>query len=115
MIHGAISQAEQWGLLGAFFVMFAISGLNSRARRPLQCIPSLAAGMLIIAANLGLLTLANHFANETFNIFQLITLQSIAVESSLVIIGYCLIVRALAILTRTLLQAPAADTRRHGI
>lgn len=85
---------EHWVLVAVFFAIFAGCGLFERRRRSgLGCI---SLGVLAVVGNALLLTLANRVGYGQFDLLQLLTLQDAAVESTLIVIGYCLMVRGLA-------------------
>lgn len=93
---------EHWILVAVFFAIFAGCGLFERRRRSgLGCI---GLGLLAVVANVLLLTLANRIGYGEFNLLQLLSLQDATVESTLILIGYCLMVRGFAQSLRLRLQ-----------
>ena len=85
---------EHWVLVAVFFAIFAGCGLFERRRRSgAGCI---GLGVLAVVANALLLALANRIGYGQFDLLQLLMLQDATVESTLIVIGYCLIIRGLA-------------------
>jgi uncharacterized protein (DUF486 family) len=103
MHHVTATQPEHWILLAAFFTIFAVYGFLKKPRSARHCLPCLAAGILAIAANTALLMVANRVGYGSFNIVHQLTLQQASIESSFIVIGYCLMLRGLAILARAML------------
>lgn len=96
---------EHWVLIAVFFAIFAGCGLFERRRRSGAGCISL--GILALLANVALLVLANRVGYGRFDLLQLLTLQDAAVESTLIVIGYCLVIRGIAQSVRTRLQPRA--------
>jgi len=103
MHHTTVTQPEHWILLAVFFAIFAVYGFIKKPRSARHCLPCLAAGILAIGANTALLMVANRVGYGSFNILHQLTLQQASIESSLIVIGYCLMLRGLAILARAIL------------
>lgn len=93
-LNGNFPFPEHWLLVAVFFAIFAGCGLFERRRRSgAGCI---GLGALALIANVMLLALANRVGYGEFDLLQLLTLQDATVESTLIVIGYCLIIRGLA-------------------
>jgi len=103
MHHVTATQPEHWILLAVFFAIFAVYGFTRKPRSAHHCLPCLAAGMLAIGTNTVLLMVANRVGYGSFNILHQLTLQQASIESSFIVIGYCLMLRGLAILARAVL------------
>ncbi len=103
MHHLPAAQPEHWLLLSIFFAIFAIVGFIKKPRSAGHCLPCLAAGITAIAINTVLLVVANRVGYDSFNVLDQLTLQRVSIESTFIVIGYCLMLRGLAILIRALL------------
>lgn len=96
---------EHWVLIAIFFAIFAGCGLFERRRRSgWGCI---GLGILAVGVNALLLALGNRVGYGEFDLVQLLLLQDATVESTLIVIGYCLMVRGLAQSLRLRLQPRA--------
>ena len=98
---------EHWILVAVFFAIFACCGLFERRRR--SGAGCMGLGMLAVIGNALLLMLANRIGYGQFDLLQLLMLQDATVESTLIVIGYCLMIRGLAQSIRLRLQP-----RPHG-
>lgn len=105
---------EQWLLLGVFFVLFAIYGFT-KSTQGSGCRPCyyIFIGLLVVAGNSLVLLLANRSGIDEFNLLQLITLKQTTIESSFIVLGYCLIVQGLAMLLRWFLLPASIRASRH--
>jgi hypothetical protein len=101
MYHGQGAQPEHWALLAVFFTLFALYGLLKKPRPGHAGGTSIVLGLLSVAANAGLLMLANHVGYDSYDVLALLTLKLASVESSFIIFGYCLIVSGITRLVRT--------------
>lgn len=82
---------EHWLLVAVFFAIFAGCGLFERRRRSgANCI---GLGLLAVVANTLLLALANRVGYGQFDLVQLLLLKDATVESTLILVGYCLMIR----------------------
>jgi uncharacterized protein (DUF486 family) len=102
MQYGHAGQPEHWMLLGIFFLIFALYGFLKKPRSATQCLSCITVGLLALAVNAVALLVANRIGYGSYDIGQLLSLQRAAVESSLIIIGYCMIIRGLAMFVRGL-------------
>ncbi len=105
---------EQWLLLGVFFLLFAVYGFTKNTRGP-GCRPCsyIIFGLLALIANSLLLLIANRTGMGQFDLLQLILLKQAAIESSFIVLGYCLIVQGIAMLIRTLFEPAAVRASRN--
>lgn len=93
-LNGNFPFPEHWVLIAVFFAIFAGCGLFERHRRSgAACI---GLGLLALVVNVALLALANRIGYDQFDVLQLLTLQDATVESTLIVIGYCLMIRGFA-------------------
>lgn len=106
MYYGQGAQPEHWALLAVFFTLFALYGLLKKPRPGHPCATFILLGLLSVAANAGLLMLANYVGYDSYHVLALLTLKQASVESSFIIFGYCLIVSGITRLVRTFF-APA--------
>lgn len=93
---------EHWLLVAVFFAIFAGCGLFERRRR--SGAGCMGLGILAVIANALLLVLANRIGYGQFDLLQLLMLQDATVESTLIVIGYCLMIRGFAQSLRFRLQ-----------
>ncbi len=104
-LNANFSFPEHWVLIAVFFAIFAGCGLFERRRRSgAGCI---GLGLLALTTNAALLALANRVGYGEFDLLQLLTLQDATVESTLIVIGYCLVIRGIAQSVRMRLQPRA--------
>jgi len=88
------SHSEQWLILSIFFVLFAISGLLNRPRaRRLESYQLFFIGLFTVIANVAILAVLNKAGMSDQNIFSALLLKNLSIESSFIILGYCLISR----------------------
>lgn len=106
MYHGQGAHPEHWALLAVFFTLFALYGLLKKPRPGHPCATVILAGLLSVAANAALLMLGNYAGYDSYDVLALLTLRQASVESSFIILGYCLIVSGITHLVRTIF-APA--------
>ncbi|NIP73699.1 MAG: hypothetical protein GWO16_12025 [Gammaproteobacteria bacterium] len=100
MPYADVGQPEHWTLLLAFFVLFAVHGLWRKPASPYPGIVCLMLGTGAVLLNAGLLLAANHLGYGSYPLLELLTLRQAALESSLIIVGYCIIVRGLCVFIR---------------
>jgi len=105
---------EQWLLLGIFFILFAIYGFT-KSTRGAGCRPCyyIFIGLLAVAGNSLVLLMANRSGIDEFNLLQLITLKQTTIESSFIVLGYCLIVQGIAMLIRWLFLPASIKASRN--
>lgn len=111
MSYADAGQPEHWTLLLAFFVLFAVHGLWRKPTSTYPGIVCLVLGTGAVLVNAGLLLAANQMGYGSYPLLALLTLREAAVESSLIILGYCVIVRGLAVFLR---YVAAPDPIRAG-
>jgi hypothetical protein len=105
---------EQWLLLGVFFVLFAIYGFT-KSTQGSGCRPCyyIFIGILAVAANSLVLLMANRSGIDDFNLLHLIMLKQTTIESSFIVLGYCLIVQGIAMLIRWLFLPASIRASRN--
>ena len=93
---------EQWLLLGVFFLLFAIYGFTRKAKYS-GCRPCyyIFFGILAIVGNALMLFIANRAGLDNFNLVKMITLEQTTLESSFIVLGYCLIIHGTAMLIKS--------------
>lgn len=91
---------EHWILLSVFFAIFALCGFMVPRKNSRPAAFYFAMGLLALVVNGVGLALARHLGYQAYSIFDLFTLQQVAIESTLIVFGYCLIVRAVAVFFR---------------
>jgi hypothetical protein len=105
---------EQWLLLGVFFLLFAIYGFTKNTRgsgcRPCSYIVF---GLLAVLGNSLLLLIANRAGMAQFELLQLIMLKQATIESSFIVLGYCLIVQGIAMLIRSMFVPASVKASRN--
>ena len=106
MFEPTTAVPDHWLHLVIFFAIFALCGLLGRRRPPGHGIGCVALGLLALGANATLLLFADRFGYGDYDLLQLVTLRQTAVESTIIIIGYCLVVRGLAVVVRNCLVVP---------
>lgn len=94
---------EYWILIGVFFFLFAICGFNKKTRHG-GCGPChfIAIGFIIMAINCVVLMGANRIGYDEFNLLRLITLKTATIESSFIVLGYCLMIQGIAMFLKKL-------------
>ena len=86
--------SDQWVVLAIFFGLFAISGLFNRPRaRQFESVHFYIFGALTIIANIILLVVLRKMGMSDQSIVSALTLRDLSLESSFVVLGYCLIAR----------------------
>jgi hypothetical protein len=105
---------EQWLLLGVFFLLFAIYGFTKNTRTS-GCRPCyyIVIGLLALAGNSLLIMIANRTGMAQLDLLQLIMLQQATIESSFIVLGYCLIVQGIAMLIRSLFVPASVKASRN--
>lgn len=105
---------EQWLLLGVFFLLFAIYGFSKNIQGP-GCRPCnyIIFGLLATVGNSMALLIADRTGMAEFDLLQLILLRQATIESSFIIIGYCLIVQGIAMLIKSLFVPTSVRASRH--
>ena len=89
-------QTEQWIILGIFFGLFFLAGLFNRPRaRQLEYYQFMLYGFLTVLVNVGILFALNKNGIEQHNIFQALMLKDLALSTSFIAFGYCLMWRGL--------------------
>ena len=104
---------EYWILIGVFFVLFAICGFNKKTRHG-GCGPChfIAIGFIIMAINCVVLMGANRIGYDEFNLLRLITLKTATIESSFIVLGYCLMIQGIAMFLKKLFMPNLSRTQR---
>ena len=87
---------DHWLLFATIFAIFFICGLVRRNRPGQRQPPMFALGMAAVGLNTLALMAANMLGIEQFDILRLLTLREVTIESSFMILGYCLILRGIA-------------------
>ena len=104
---------EQGILLTVFFLLFAYCGfVKNPTRSSLPASYYLVWGILAILANSIALLIREAAGLSNYPILTLIQLKAVSIESSFIILGYCLLVRAAATTLRNVLSPAAFRTRR---
>ena len=105
---------DQWLLLGVFFLLFAIYGFT-KSTRAAGCRPCyyILFGLLALVGNSLLLLLASRAGIAQFDLIQIITLKQTTIESSFIVLGYCLIVQGIAMLLKHLFVPASIRANRH--
>jgi len=106
-------QFEQGILLTVFFLLFAYCGfVKNPARNSMPASYYMVWGILAIIANSIALLILDTAGLSSHPILSLIQLKAVSIESSFIILGYCLLVRAAASTLRNVLSPAAFRTRR---
>lgn len=103
---------EQGILLAVFFLLFAYCGFVKHPGRGLPPAYFVVWGVLAILANSIALMAMNVAGLGDYAILDLLRLKQVSIESSFVILGYCLLVRAAANYVRILMTPSALRSRR---
>ena len=106
---------EHWLMLVIFFAIFAACGLARGPRSRLSPSASILLGLLMVFANSLVLLIANRIGYDTFNLRALLTLHQATIESSFIILGYCLIVRGVAGACRGGRRSPVLRSSRDFV
>jgi hypothetical protein len=112
MEHVQNTQPEHWLLLAVFFGIVAICALISKPKSNSQALPCVTLGILAVLFNSFLLLLADRIGYGSYDVLSLVTLQQASIESSFVVIGYCLVVRGFALVARSLFTQNTARAGR---
>jgi len=104
MLDTATTLPQHWLPLATFFAIVALCGLLGRQRPAHHGLGCVAAGAVALGVNSALLLLADRVGYGDYDLLQLVTLQDAAVESTIIIIGYCLVIRGLAVVLRNCLM-----------
>ena len=112
MSYEGLGNPEQWLLLIVFFVIFAFCGFIRKPDPNLRPGKYIIPGILLLIANSLLLLIANRIGYDSYNLFHLLSLKQIPIESSFIILGYCLIIRGIAIYLRYLFTPSLVKSRR---
>lgn len=100
MPYAEATQPEHWPLLIAFFALFAVHGLSRRPGSTGPCVSCIALGLLAVAANASVLLVVNRIGYGAYPVTELVLLQRVSIESSLIILGYCVVIRGIALFLR---------------
>lgn len=94
-----------WFILAIFFTIFAVCGMTRK--NSAQATPShyIALGTIAVVINTALLFFANRAGYGSFDLLDLITLREAAIESSFIILGYCMMIYGIGNLLRTTFYA----------
>lgn len=110
MIETLTTVPQHWLPLGVFFAIFALCGLLGRPRPAGHGLGCAGLGALALGANAALLLLADRVGYGDYDLIQLVTLREAAVESTIMIIGYCLMIRGIAVVLRNCMVTRAQDS-----
>lgn len=113
MPYAESAQPEHWVLLTIFFAIVALCSLTKKPQTGLQALPCISLGILALVVNSGLLIAANQAGYGSYDIVSLLTLRDAVVESTLIIIGYALMVRAGAMIVRGLFTQSTVASRTY--
>ncbi len=106
-------QPDQWLLLTVFFLIFAGCGLFSKARPFNDTMMTFFLGLSAIAINCTLLVIANKVGAGGYQILDMLMLKKIAIESTIIIIGYCLVIKALGQMLRYFITPAQVRSRTY--
>jgi len=95
-----LSMTQHWLPLAIFFAIFGLCGLFGRRRPTGHGLGCVGLGVLALGANSALLLLAGRIGYGDYDLLQLVTLREATVESTLIVIGYCLVIRGIAVVLR---------------
>jgi uncharacterized protein (DUF486 family) len=112
MLYEGVSNPEQWILLTVFFAIFAFCGFIKKPNLNLRPGNFIIPGILLLIVNCLLLIVANKIGYDSYNLAHLLSLKQIPIESSFIVLGYCLIIRGIAIYLRYLFTPSLIKSRR---
>lgn len=112
MLGSTASQPDQWLILSVFFAIFATCGLFCKVKPLYEAFTVLFLGICAIAINCTLLLMAERFGIGQYSLLELLTLKQVAIESTIIIFGYCLVIKGSAQVVRGLISAPSLHSSK---
>ncbi len=104
---------EQVILLAVFFLLFAYCGFaRNPSRNGMPASYYMVWGILAILANSIALLVLDMAGLSNYPILTLLQLKAVSIESSFIVLGYCLLVRAAATMMRQIMRPSGFRTRR---
>ncbi len=96
-------QSDQWIVLSVFFGLFAISGLINRPRsKNFEYYHLFFFGALTVIANIVLIAVMNNIGMSQQSVLSALKLNELSIESSFIVLGYCIISRGLGQFVRNI-------------
>jgi hypothetical protein len=108
-----VQQPDQWLLLSVFFLIFAGCGLFCKPKPANNILMTLFLGLSAIAINCVLLFIADRISAGSYPIMNLLTLKKITIESTIIIIGYCLVLKSLGQFLRSVITPSQIRSRNY--